>query len=272
MKISFFFFFFPKKIVFFKNFHFSSWGGGREGGGKPKPQTSFQFGEEVTTSPNLFLVWEGGNYLPKPQTSLGFGEGEGGGYYLPKPNPSPLKPVSATACTKSTTNFDASASTEPTQRHHEVQDQWLLMQGTEVQNKCAGDEAVRTDRTCISLNQRDTLWISWNIGCKLVFVKFCQNVKCTFWHGFARIQIWDRVSIFTENHDGRTVPKVHVLHQSLLSQHHPAVPQNHTNVLSCHTQRDSEVCFQAHPSQSGSRNHVVSKKKANLTTVTVLHW
>ena len=100
---------------------------------------------------------------------------------------------------KSTTNFDASASTEPTQRHHEVQDQWLLMQGTEVQNKCAGDEAVRTDRTCILRNQRDTLWISWNIGCKLVFVRFCQNVKSTFWHGFARIQIWDRASIFTEN-------------------------------------------------------------------------
>ena len=42
-----------------------------------------------------------------------------------------------------------------------------------------------------------------------------------------------------ENHDERTVSEVHVLHQSLLSQHHPAVPQNDTNVLLFHTQRDS---------------------------------
>ena len=40
--------------------------------------------------------------------------------------------------------------------------------------------------------------------------------KCRFHvlHGFARIQIWDRVSISSENHDERTVPKVHVLHLS----------------------------------------------------------
>ena len=80
----------------------------------------------------------------------------------------------------SITNFDASASTEPTQRHHEVLDQWLLMQRTEVQNKCAENKAVRTDLTCISRNQRDILWISWNIGCNLVFVRFSQNVKSTF--------------------------------------------------------------------------------------------
>ena len=40
--------------------------------------------------------------------------------------------------TKSITNFEASGSTELKKRHHDFQDQWLLMQGTEVQNKCAG--------------------------------------------------------------------------------------------------------------------------------------
>ena len=37
----------------------------------------------------------------------------------------------------------------------------------------------------------------------------------------------------------RTVPKVHVQHQSLLSQHHPTVLQNDTSVLLFHTRRDS---------------------------------
>ena len=55
-----------------------------------------------------------------------------------------------------------------------------LMQGTEVQNKCAGNEVVRTDQTCISRNQRDTLWISCNIIYKYVVAGFCQNVKSTF--------------------------------------------------------------------------------------------
>ena len=53
---------------------------------------------------------------------------------------------------------------------------------------------------------------------------------------------------FQRNHDERTVPKVHVLHQSLLSQHHPDVPQNDTNVLLFHTQRDS-VRAQVPPGQ-----------------------
>ena len=52
------------------------------------------------------------------------------------------------------------------------------MQGTEVQNKCAGNKA---GWTCISRNQRDILWrISRNIGRKLVFVRFFQDVKSTF--------------------------------------------------------------------------------------------
>ena len=38
------------------------------------------------------------------------------------------------------------------------------MQRTEVQNKRAGNEVVRTDRTCISRDQPDTLWISWNVA------------------------------------------------------------------------------------------------------------
>ena len=51
------------------------------------------------------------------------------------------------------------------------QDQWLLVQGTEVQNKCAGNKAVRT---CISRDRRDILWISWNIGCKMSSPSFAR--------------------------------------------------------------------------------------------------
>ena len=55
-----------------------------------------------------------------------------------------------------------------------------MMQGTEVENKFAGNEVVRIDQTCVSRHQRDTFGISWHIGWKLVVVSFCQNVKSTF--------------------------------------------------------------------------------------------
>ena len=54
------------------------------------------------------------------------------------------------------------------------------MQGTGDQKKCSGDEVLRIDQTCISRNQRDTLWTSWNVVCKLVLVWFCPNVKSMF--------------------------------------------------------------------------------------------
>ena len=76
-------------------------------------------------------------------------------------------PTSVSIFTKSTTNSEG-----PVSKHRTNTDasrgSGSMMQGTEVQNKCAGNEVVRTDQTCISRYQRDTLWISWNIGCKLV--------------------------------------------------------------------------------------------------------
>ena len=143
--------------------------------------------------------------------------------------------------TKTVTNFDASASTGPTQRHHEVHDHWLLMQEpksrTKVQDNSAENGSVRTDRTCIS-RKRDIVWISWNIGSKLVFVRFFHNVKstfCTVSRGFKLGIAYHS----TEKHDGRTVPKVRVLCQSLFVTHLLAVPRSDTNVSSCRTQRDS---------------------------------
>ena len=44
--------------------------------------------------------------------------------------------------TKLTTNFEASGSTELKKRHHDVQDQWLLMQGTNKDtSRCTGSVA-----------------------------------------------------------------------------------------------------------------------------------
>ena len=78
----------------------------------------------------------------------------------------------------------------------------------------------------------------------------CHQVRpeCRFHvsHGFARIQTWDRVSISSENHDERTVPKVHLLHQSLLSQHHPTVLQSDTSVFVPHSTR---LCLSASASK-----------------------
>ena len=52
-----------------------------------------------------------------------------------------------------------------------------------------------------------------------------------------KIQTWDRASIFSENHE-RIFPKMHVLHQSPLSQQHPAVSQNDTNASLFNTGED----------------------------------
>ena len=109
-------------------------------------------------------------------------------------------------------------------------------------------KVVKTGSRCISRDQRGTLWISWNIGCELVFVKFCQNVKstfCTISRGFKFGIVYH---FPPKTHDGRTVPKEHVLCQSLLLPHLRAVSRNDTNVSSCHTQRDS-VRAQALPGQ-----------------------
>ena len=60
-------------------------------------------------------------------------------------------------------------------------------------------------------------------------------------HCFVGIRSWDRVLTSTEIRDGRTVPKEHVLYQSLLLQRHQAVQQNDVNVSSFHTQQDTFV-------------------------------
>ena len=49
--------------------------------------------------------------------------------------------------------------------HRDVRDHWLLMQGTEVQNKCVPEKIVKKYQICSSRNQRDTLRISWNVVC-----------------------------------------------------------------------------------------------------------
>ena len=55
-----------------------------------------------------------------------------------------------------------------------------MMQGTEVQNKCAGNEVVRADQTCISRYQRDTLLDLVEYRLQTRFVGFRQNAKSTF--------------------------------------------------------------------------------------------
>ena len=134
--------------------------------------------------------------------------------------------------TESTTNFEASGSTELIRSPHNVRDQWLLMQGTKVQNKCARKKVSKNCSRCISRNQRDTLRTSWNVVCKLVVIRFVQSVNsklCTVSRGF----------------------KLGIVYQfpakTTTSQHHPAVPQNDTNVLLFHTQRDS--CLSASASK-----------------------
>ena len=145
--------------------------------------------------------------------------------------------------TKSITNFDASASTEPRQRHHEVQDQWQLMQGTEVQNMCAENQA---DRTCISRHQRDILWISRNIGCKLVFVRFFENVKstfCTVSRSFKFGIVYQFPSkTTTDEQFPRSACCVRVF-----CYHISQLCRNDTNVSSCHTQQD--FCLNASASR-----------------------
>ena len=144
--------------------------------------------------------------------------------------------------TKSITNFEASGSTELTRRHHNVRDQWLLTQRTKVQGIKTSVQERRWRKigsTCISRNQRDTLRISWNVVCKLVFIRFVQSVKSTFCTVSRGFKLGIVYQFPAKTHDERTIPKEHVLHQSLLSQHHPAVPQNDTNVLLFQTQRDS---------------------------------
>ena len=90
-------------------------------------------------------------------------------------------------------------------------------------------------------------------------------------HGFARIQTWDRVSVPSENHDERTVPKVHMLHLSLLSQHHPTVLQSDISASLFHTQRDSVLrkCFQTRVLvfQTETRRRKASQGIVDTTTV-----
>ena len=73
---------------------------------------------------------------------------------------------------------DPSDCTEPTQVHCEVRDQWLLMQGTEVQNACAGNEVVRHGQTTHALSRGQRGFrILWTIGRMFVVVRFCENVN-----------------------------------------------------------------------------------------------
>ena len=117
--------------------------------------------------------------------------------------------------TKLTTNFEASGSTELIRSHHNVRDQWLLMQGTK------DPEQACKKKSCEKLVQpafhvinvtlfgfRGTSSANW-------LSSGSSRVRFHVLHGFVRIQTWDRVTISSENHDERTVPKVHVLHLSL---------------------------------------------------------
>ena len=147
--------------------------------------------------------------------------------------------------TKLTTNFEASGSTQLVRSRHNVRDQWLLMQGTNKDaSRCTGSvasdagnqspEQACRKKSCEKLLRRDgtssAKWLS--SGSSKVwtprFARFHEDSN-----------LGDRVSISSENHDERTVPKVHVLHLSLLSQRHPTVLQSDTSVSLFHTQRDS---------------------------------
>ena len=86
---------------------------------------------------------------------------------------------------KLTTNFEASGTTELISSLHIVQEQWLLMQGTnkdascrEPKSRTSGQEEKlqKIGSTRISRDQRDTLRILWNIVCKLVVLRFVQSV------------------------------------------------------------------------------------------------
>ena len=132
-------------------------------------------------------------------------------------------------------------------RHHDVPDQWLLTQGTNTDaSRCSGSVASDAGNQSPCKEGRgeklDPTRHSSDLVERRLQTRFHQvrpECQVHVLHGFARIQTWDRVSISSKNHDERTVPKEHVLHQSLSSQQHPAVPQNDTNVLLFHTQRDS---------------------------------
>ena len=150
--------------------------------------------------------------------------------------------------TKSTTNFEASGSTE-LRSHHNVRDQWLLIQGTNKDaSRCTGSVAsdtgnlspdqMRKKGSCEKLTRH-----AFHVINVTLFGSRATSSANSSSSGSSRvsiprlarfIQTLDRVSIASENHDERTVPKAPVLHQSLLSHHLTAVLKNDTNVLSFH--------------------------------------
>ena len=77
-----------------------------------------------------------------------------------------------------------------------------MMQGTEVQNKCAGNDFGRADQTCISRNQRDTLLDLVEYRLQTRFRRFLPKCQVHVLHKFVRIRIWDRKITSTEIRDG----------------------------------------------------------------------
>ena len=123
--------------------------------------------------------------------------------------------------------------------HHDVQDQWLLMQGIEVQNKRAGNEVAGNLAKHAFHVINSTLFGSRGTSSINSFSSGSSKISSPRSARFREDSNLDRVSISSENHDERTVPKVHLLRRSLLLQHLPAVPQLDINVSLFHTQRDS---------------------------------
>ena len=159
--------------------------------------------------------------------------------------------------TKSTTNFVASRSTELTRSHHNFRNQWLPMQATDKDaSRCtrsaASDaknqspEQVCKKRSCEKLVQH-----VFHVINVTLFGSRGTSSSNSLSSSLSRVSI-PRLARFREDSNlgscinfqrkarrTNSSPKVHVLHQSLLSQHHPAVPQNDSNVLLFHAQRDS---------------------------------
>ena len=90
---------------------------------------------------------------------------------------------------------------EPAQMHHGVQDQWLLMQGTEVQNKCARKEVAEKMAEHAFHVINVTLFGSRGTSSANRFHQVLPKCQVDVLRGSAKIQTWDRVSNSSENRD-----------------------------------------------------------------------
>ena len=148
--------------------------------------------------------------------------------------------------TKSTTNFEASGSTELIRSHHNVRVQWLLMQGTNKDaSRCSGSvvsdarnkspEQEGKKESCEKLDRR----VFHVINVRLSGSRGTSSVN-SLSSGSSRVSNLESCINFQRkprrtNSSLRCACCIRVF----LSQDHPAVPQNDTSVLLFHTQRDS---------------------------------